>query len=98
MLFVDADMYDELGLEQVVPEPSEQQNLGSRLRMTFEPPPNGRVMSVTFAGRIPTQQLPRFISVQSMKRCESSDSISPTYAKPPALKGSATSTTSNGPY
>lgn len=58
LLVVDAAMYDEFGLEQVVPEPSEQQSLGSRLRMTFEPPPEGRVMSITFAGRIPAQQLP----------------------------------------
>lgn len=57
ILTVDQSMYDDLGLEQVVPEPRDQQSDGERVRLTFDPP-EGRILSVTFSGRIPTQQVP----------------------------------------
>ena len=58
VLTIDQEMYDVLGLHQVVPEPRHQQSDGNgRVSLTFDPPED-RTLSVTFTGRTPTQQLP----------------------------------------
>ncbi len=56
VLVVDASMYADLGLEQVIPEPLEQRTLGDRVELTFPPPPGERFVA-TLTGRIPTQQV-----------------------------------------
>lgn len=57
VLEVEQEMYNVLGTELVVPEPTSARAVGELVVLTFDPP-RSRALTLVLSGRTPTQQLP----------------------------------------